>query len=399
MAIEKTPPPDHSRNGNGPGNVLMVANYPSDTAYAWWLMEQFWLTLADEIQRRGGKAYLAYPEVRGVSEAIQNSAIEVRALSVLAPRGSSARKEALAFIRQHDIRTVYLTDRPWYSLDYLALRMAGVRRILIHDHTPGDRPNATGVKRLLKTTRNRLPWLTADYVFCVSELMRERDIKNGCIPADRCLTVQNGIPPLHSSADRVDTRLALEIPAASCVVITTGRAHPYKRFDFVVRTAAKVRAMDPSRDIRFVLVGDGPALEDLQKLVSELDLLDRVLLLGYRRDTHDLLRAADIAMHAALGEGFSLSVVEYMSASLPVLVPDIPSVKQAIDHEINGFVYPADDVEAAANAIVDLASNEGRRQQMGTAAKRKADDRYALTTCLNAFNLKLRETLPPPSDS
>ena len=54
----------------------MVSNYPSDTAYAWWLMEHFWGTLAGRFSQLGRKAYLAYPKITTLSEAIAAAPIE-----------------------------------------------------------------------------------------------------------------------------------------------------------------------------------------------------------------------------------------------------------------------------------------------------------------------------------
>jgi glycosyltransferase involved in cell wall biosynthesis len=366
------------------GNVLLVANFPSDTAYAWWLMEEFWTAIGDFFIAAGGRAYLAYPQVSTLSERIQQSRLEVVTLTV---PGHTLEERASAdeFVRQQQIRTIYFTDRPWFNLDYARLRRAGVRNILIHDHTPGDRPPVTGLKRLVKASRNRMPGFTADYMFCVSPLMRERDITNGCIPAARCLVVQNGIRPLKAPPDRKALRASLGIPSDTFVVITTGRAHPYKRFDFVISTAAALRDTQPELKVLFLLIGDGPAFDHLQRLVTELDLGSRVRLLGYRSDTQQVLFAADAAMHAALGEGFSLSIVEYMSAGLPVLVPDIPSVSQAITDGIEGFVYPSNSGSAACERLERLIRDPRLASAMSVRSKKRADTSFTLDNTLTSL--------------
>lgn len=357
------------------GNVLLVANFPSDTAYAWWLMEEFWIMIGTFFQTHGGSVYLAYPQVRSLSERVQQSDLEVVTLTV--PGGTTEeRARADKFIQERRITTVYLTDRPWFSVDYAHLRRAGVRNILIHDHTPGDRPPITGLKRFFKTIRNRLPRVTADYIFCVSPLMRERDISNGCIPAERCLVVQNGIQPLTPLVDRTTIRASLGIPGDAFVVVTTGRAHSYKRFDFVIKTAAAVRQAQPELHVIFLLIGDGPAFGELQELVRGLNLQGTVHLLGYRSDAKNILFAADAAMHAALGEGFSLSIVEYMSAALPVLVPDIPSVKQAIRPGRDGAVYAT--VDDAAAIILNLSRDRSEARRIGQEARANASANFTL---------------------
>jgi glycosyltransferase involved in cell wall biosynthesis len=168
-------------------------------------------------------------------------------------------------------------------------------------------------------------------------------------------------------------------------VTTTGRAHPYKRFDFIIKCAEALRNKSSDLDIAFLLVGDGPAMADLREMVTNLKLDNTVRLLGFREDVRDLLCASDLALHAALGEGFSLSIIEYMSAGLPVLVPDIPSVSQATTHNNTGIIYPKDDPETVANFLIDLATNSKHRLEMGKKAKSIANTTYNLDQCTQSF--------------
>lgn len=366
------------------GNILLVSNYPSDVGYAWWLMEHFWVLLAEHFKARGAKAFLAYPSINELPDTIKDSCITPVELEI---KGSGALPSELkTFIRTNNIQHLYLTDRPWFNPQYAALRRAGVENIVVHDHTPGDRPVIGGLKGLIKTIRHRLPLVCADSQLCVSPLMRQRSISNGRLPGQRCHVVQNGIPPVQSSATSRQSLLeSLGIPGNRQLCITTGRAHPYKRFDFIIKTAAELQKIEPDHNLVFVLIGDGPDFNRLKQQVQDLGLQERVRLPGFRADAKAFLGIADMAMHAALGEGFSLSIVEYMSAGLPVLVPDIPSVKQAIDHGDNGFVYEKDSVASAASYVATLLSDDNRRQAMGQSARAKANSQYSLDNCTQEF--------------
>ena len=366
------------------GNILLVSNYPSDVGYAWWLMEHFWILLADHFGARGAKAFLAYPSITQLPDTIKDSCITPVELEL--PTSGALPSELTTFIETNNIQHVYLTDRPWFNPRYATLRRAGVRNIVVHDHTPGDRPAIGGLKGLIKAIRHRLPLVCADSQICVSPLMRQRSISNGRLPGEHCHVVQNGIPPVQSSnTSRSQLLESLDIPGDRRICITTGRAHPYKRFDFIINTAAELQTIAPDNNLVFVLIGDGPDFDRLQQRVRLLNLQERVRLPGFRADAKAFLSAADMAMHAALGEGFSLSIAEYMSAGLPVLVPDIASVKQAIDHGHNGFVYEKDSVGSAASYIAALLNDESRRLAMGQAAKTKANSQYSLDNCTVEF--------------
>lgn len=366
------------------GNILLVSNYPSDVGYAWWLMEHFWVLLAEHFKAQGAKAFLAYPSITRLPATIKDSCITPVELEI--PGSGALPSELKTFIKINNIRHIYLTDRPWFNPRYAALRQAGVKNIVVHDHTPGDRPAVGGLKGLIKAIRHRLPLVCADSQLCVSPLMRQRSISNGRLPGQRCHVIQNGIPPVQpSTTPRQSLLESLDIPSDRRVCITTGRAHPYKRFDFIINTAAELKKIEPDNDLVFVLIGDGPDFNLLKQQVQKLNLQEHVRLPGFRNDAKAFLSAADMAMHAALGEGFSLSIVEYMSAGLPVLVPDIPSVKQAIDHGDNGFVYEKDSVASAASYVATLLNDDSRRQAMGQCARTKANSQYSLDNCTREF--------------
>jgi len=209
--------------------------------------------------------------------------------------------------------------------------------------------------------------------------MLKRAVLSGRIPRKRCRVVQNGIQPIDCGVEEKSSlREELELQATQSVVVTVGRAHPYKNHDFIMRVAARLHA-NGRDDIVFVHVGDGPALEELRTQAREAGLLDRTFFfLGQRNDVRSLLCGCDMALHPARGEGFSLSILEYMSAGLTTLVPDIPSVSQAIVHGQTGLVYAPDDVDAVSDLVGDLARDGERIERLGQAARDEVLRKYSL---------------------
>lgn len=368
-----------------PGNFLLVANYPSDTPYAWWLMEHFWICLKSQFKKGDEQFFLIYPQVNSISDRILAENLRVLELD-FDLQNRQCRAEILRFIRKHHIKNVYLTDRPFFDIHYFLLRLAGVRNIVVHDHSPGDRPEAVGIKGIVKRLRNKLSWFTADRQFCVSPLMIERAVKSGCISPTCCDLVQNGIEPITPSDNaRQAVRQSLDIDDDCLMILSTGRVHPVKRIDFIVETIAQALRDPGCPKLTLVHAGDGPAMDALQASVNELGIGDYVKLLGYRNDVPDLLSAADLAFHAANAEAFSLSIVEYMSAGLPVFITDRPSVCQAIKHGETGIIYPHSDVAAAAAALIRLLRNPDAMKAMGALGKQRADAQYTLAGCTEDF--------------
>lgn len=374
------------------GTVLLVANYRPDVGFAWWLMENFWIRFANVARARGLHPLIVYPTDGVIPQAIVDAGVET-AVQPFPGTGRDGLAAAVELVRQRRVRCIYFTDRPFSKPAYAALRAAGVRLIINHDHSPGDRPPVGGLKGLAKAVWRRMRPMSCDLQLCVAPLIRERAIRNARIPADRAVLVQNGIVPIECGGDRGYARRVLGLPDDATICITVGRASTYKRIDFVIEVARHCIAELNIDDIHFVHCGDGPDMDRLRGLVDAAGLNDRFILAGRRSDVKELLCSSDFAMHAAKGEAFSLAIIEYMSAGLPVLVPDIPSVRQAIRHEENGLVYPDGDARAAAQLLAGLHADPARRHRLGAKAAADVREHYTLDTMNARFDRVVDDAL------
>lgn len=374
----------------------MASNYASDTAYAWWLMEFFWLILSNRPAFH--TTYLAYPEIKSIPSAIKDSSINTTELDFTA-RDKASTLRICQFIKDHEISTLYLTDQPYFSWRYIAYRLAGVKKIIVHDHTPGDRPAIDGLKGFLKGMRNRLPLATVDLVMNVSPMMRQRSLLNGRIPPRKCISIQNGInvEPTYDRQTKRDGDLSIRselgLPSDAIVLVTASRLHTYKQVDFAIQAFAGALSRT-NRDLHFVIIGSGPDENKFRNMQETLENQDRIHFLGYRKDVAQILSECDFAVHCAKGEGFSLSIIEYMYQALPVLVPDTPSVCQALEHHKTGLIYPAGDLVSATSCLLELAENDNLRHSLGREAKATCLERYTIdqtrrqfTAALEAFGI------------
>src|SRR5690606_14046897 len=105
---------------------------------------------------RGARAFVAFPEVSEISPTLKSAPLDVVELTL--PWSTRQQKQvALRFIKENRITSIYFTDRSYANPQYARLRLSGVTSIVVHDHTPGDRPRITGLKGALKAARNKLP--------------------------------------------------------------------------------------------------------------------------------------------------------------------------------------------------------------------------------------------------
>lgn len=347
------------------GNILLVGNWRSDAGYSWKMIERFWIAIARAFPSR--RTILCFPQVTTVNPDILSAGIEVKQFDF-----DLRRPAALArFCRHHDIGLAYLTDRPYSSSTYPVLRSVGVRKILVHDHSPGQRTEPSPLKRVAKTAKVRM--FGADAYIACSEQVLERFTKVGCIHPGRCHLALNGIELSRFPHPRPTIRKELLLSPDTLLAVSCSRVHTYKRVSDIVDAAALLTDLD----VRFIHIGDGPGFEALQMKIEELGLQSRFTLLGQRDDVAEILSGCDIAIHASSGEvGLSLSILEFMASQLALVVTDEPTVSRIIDSGRTGLTFPHGDAQALAARLRELSSDSHMRLRLGKAAREYVENGY-----------------------
>ena len=156
----------------------------------------------------------------------------------------------------------------------------------------------------------------------------------------------------------------------SVVFLHVGRLAAEKGVDKIVRAFNRARDLLPAGAARLVIAGSGPEEAALRSLAGPdvlfLGILDR------KRALPRLYASADAFLFSSLTETLGLVVLEAMASGLPVIATPAGGVADHLRDNVNGIAYPAFDVDAMANAIVELTLNYGRRRQLSEGARRTA---------------------------
>jgi glycosyltransferase involved in cell wall biosynthesis len=360
------------------GAIALVANYESDVGYAWWLMENFWAMIATHASGQGRRCLLAYPRIGVIPEKIRHAPLDIHEFRFARDGWKNAWRTA-RFLRAHAVTSVYLTDWPYLHWCYVLWRMHGVRRIVMHDHSPGVRPAIGGARGLLKRIAFAARWFSCDQYVAVSKYIGQRHLQNARVPAHLDVVVENGIVPFDPAhVQRSAVREALGIPADAFLIVLVSRATYYKGLDFAVQAVARMLSKANQRPVYAVHCGDGPDVGAFRQLASQLQIAERFVFLGKRSDVREILASADVAFHPSRGEAMSLAILEFMCAGLPVVVPDNPSVCTSLEHQVSGLLYAEGNLDAATRSLLDLYSDDALRIRLGRAARQACLDKYLL---------------------
>ncbi|WP_026971974.1 glycosyltransferase family 4 protein [Aliagarivorans marinus] len=371
---------------NKPG-LLLVANWDSDVGYAWWLIEGFWAKIAEHLGQRY-QIYLAYPSISKVPSVIQAAPIELVEYNCkdFSPRNISSH---LSWLRKHRIEVIYFTDRPFISPYYPLFRMAGVKHIISHDHTPGERSPSRGWKKLVKILLARSP-ASVDLAMVTTDYLRQRAMATACIPEHKCKVAANGIAPVQ--VNRQLSREELGLPLEGRLIVTAARANYYKGIDFAIELFAQVAELHP--DCYYLVLGDGPHLDDFKDQAKELSLAERVIFKGRVEGVANYLQHCQIAVHPSKGEvGYCLAILEYMQAGLPVMVPNNPAVCGATRDGVDGLRYQQGDLRDARSKLLRYLDTPDLAREHGLQARQQITQQFSLEQTHNSLLQALRQHL------
>ncbi len=132
--------------------------------------------------------------------------------------------------------------------------------------------------------------------------------------------------------------------------------------------------LDRGVPVELLLAGDGPARSAVVHAVEQLDLTRHVTFLGATPPERvpDLLRSADVFVHAAVTEGFCNAVLEAQACGLPVVATDAGGLPENVVHEVTGILVPRRDPRAFAGAVERLAADPAFRARLGAAGAARA---------------------------
>jgi glycosyltransferase involved in cell wall biosynthesis len=221
----------------------------------------------------------------------------------------------------------------------------------------------------------------------IKNKMRVKDysvIQNGIeIKNFNGIKLSNGIIPNIISAHKIRKHKLL---VGICALL-----RPEKKHSDLLRAIHELR-MD-GIDVGLMIIGDGPEMKKLKRLILRYELSDAVYLTGYQQDVKPYIFLCDcmvISSHAI--ETFSISVLESMAMAKPVIMTDIGGASEQIDHGVNGYLYNPGDIETLKDKIV-LLLDSVLRSKMAQNAKNKVTQNFTSEIMLNKYETVLHDQI------
>lgn len=159
----------------------------------------------------------------------------------------------------------------------------------------------------------------------------------------------NGVEPEN-------LRRQFEVPENAILFGTIGKLIHFKGQQLVIEALSQLKRQGLDQFV-YLLVGNGPAKEELVKQVQESGLSDQVKFAGYRDNIPGIIQGLDFVIQPSLTESFGLAVLEGLACGKLVITSNVGIVDEIYDMNQSQFVFEAGNVDSIAQILFDLLKN------------------------------------------
>ena len=333
----------------------------TESSLGWGGQEIRVLTEARGVARRGHHVAIAAPAHSRIFAAAPEYDVARIELPIARKslRGLLALRRHLAATRYDVVNTHSSTDS-WLAA--LACRTTSPRAPIVRTrHISAPVPRNAATRWLYRQAR---------HIVTTGERLRTQVIDETGVDASRVTSIATGIDLARfSPGDRAAARAGLGLDAAAPIVGIVATLRSWKGHAHLLEAIAGMAR----KDVRLVIVGDGPQREALEAKARTLAIDARTHFAGNRTDVAPWLRAFDVfCLPSYANEGVPQALAQAMACGLPVVTTPVGSIGELVQDAHTGVIVPPSDPQALRAALESLLADEPRRRVLGAAALRHA---------------------------
>jgi glycosyltransferase involved in cell wall biosynthesis len=262
------------------------------------------------------------------------------------------------FFKRSGIRTIIINLSSDLKIAGIAAKLAGVEKVIYR------RGSAIPIRNSIL---NRFIFKhLVTHVVANSEETRRTILQNNPTMFD-----QSKIHVIYNGIDLIEYEKSLhqlfyQPKNGELIIGNTGRLVKQKGQKHLLDIALILKKK--GYNFRLLIAGDGELRQQLQNYAEKIDVLDKVVFLGFVDDIRSFMEQIDVFVLTSLWEGFGYVIAEAMACGKPVVAFDNSSNPELIKNGENGYLVPLLDINSFANQIEILLNNKDLRSQMGEKA-------------------------------
>jgi glycosyltransferase involved in cell wall biosynthesis len=170
------------------------------------------------------------------------------------------------------------------------------------------------------------------------------------------------------------------------VLITICRLHYQKD----VKTLIKAINLLREKNLILFIIGDGPDRKELEKLVNDLNLNDKIKFLGFQKKVREILKDADIFILSTRWEGLPIVILEAWASKVPVIASNVYGIKSLIESWKNGLLFEFNNEKDLAEKIKILIKNKELKEKLVNGGYLKIKTEYNLSKMIKRYEKLFR---------
>ncbi len=277
-----------------------------------------------------------------------------------------------AYLREHKIRLVHAFDVPMDLFAAPVGRRYGVSTIVTSQLSLRELCSR-GTRLALRFT----DWLSRRVVVNSGAVGESLEREYG-VPRRKIFLCYNGVDTTQfypEPAQQVSNRPAA-LQTASVVVGTVCVMRPEKRVDWLIGAFAQLRRIDPGA--RLLLVGSGPAVDELAALCDTLGIREACLFVPSQTDVSPWMRGMDIYVNSSSSESFPNGLLEAMACGCCVIGSKVGGIPELITHEQDGLVFDYKRQDDLTAMLLRAATDAGLRASLRRRAAETASSKFSM---------------------
>jgi glycosyltransferase involved in cell wall biosynthesis len=293
-------------------------------------------------------------------------------------------------VRRHRADAVLSMPFGWHAFIAIGAWLAGARHVVAH---VGNHPGGTSARN-----RKLLRWMVrlgrpfTHSLACCSDYVRRGIVDLLGVRVEDTSVIYNGAA-LDEVAARADAARPNRARATRRRLVMTARYEVHKDQATLIRALGLLS--DSGENLELVLVGDGSRRGELERLVAELGLGERVDLAGFRDDVPEQLGLADLFVFSTTpDEGLGIALIEAMAAGTPIVASDVGACRETLDGNQCGLLVAPGDPHALATGIRRALNDRDATEARRTAAQARAAALFSSRAMFENYMALLMPAVP-----
>ena len=231
----------------------------------------------------------------------------------------------------------------------------------------------------------KLTALLKNRIICISRLdynIAKNQLK---IKEEKLSLIYHGIKQINflsreEAREKLFLISKLQFPISNFLIGTIANFYKTKGLEYLIESIRIIKdeLRVTSYELRVIIIGEGEERKNLEDLISQLNLKSHVFLVGNIKNAAEFLPAFDIYVSSSVKEGFPYSILEAMSAGLPIVATKVGGVPEMISDGENGLLAEPANPEELAKRIKILVEDKNLRKILGEQAKKNIDEKFRI---------------------